>query len=373
MLALTAMQIKKLRELEESSFRQYCVRCGYNECEHAALLLSFAKQRVDAVIGSTSIDNVPDEQVRSLIRRMQDAENIFDLHHAESETRRLKNAILVSQLANELPISDDYVTGLCQRLGLVPPKTGLKDSVKALLEAVPIVSRWNLEFNAFATEFSLVDDDVPCVCIDQTLLSACNSFVRCTAPAALQFDGAVGARSPDRARESGSDPVFMERLQSVLLLALGRSNYSLSADVVNSRKTESTISLMVEGCVQAVWMHELGHLLRGHLEQDQSHSIEYEADQFAFSILLAQTSNESLNLWLTLGGIAMIVLIDIVEKIGRVTDSDSHPPGNRRIDAALNFLRKKNPRVGTAASRYVRSLAAACDPTLLKNWDVEPS
>jgi hypothetical protein len=67
MLALTATQRKKLRELEESSFRHYCVRCGYNEYEHAALLLSFAKQSFGAVIGSKSIDDIPDEQLRSHI------------------------------------------------------------------------------------------------------------------------------------------------------------------------------------------------------------------------------------------------------------------------------------------------------------------
>jgi hypothetical protein len=368
MLKLTTAQEVKIRWLQEMSFKRYCEVCGYDEHEHAALLFSLLKAKWNRVMQNAKVDILAHkEEVPALAILKQ--QNFLDMRRAEHEDRRLSYAATLANVAHHLPIAYEYTARLCGQLGLAKPTARRPQSIATLVESVPLLSSWELEFNAFMGGDSVIDG-LPCICIYEALLSACNVFIDCVAPAAIDFGIKSRARSMSDCRALGCQSTFIERLHTCLRLLLGESNYSFGAEAELDSKTNNTILAMTEGSVQAVWFHEFGHLLLGHLEQPESHKIEFEADKFALKVMAADGQNSPFLIWLGLGGITSLVLIHVIETIKCADEGRSHPSGRRRIEAAVDFWEEANPSLARAGRSYLQSLAAVCDPTLQQHWGV---
>ena len=367
MLSLTVTQQQKIRALNEDSFREYCETCGYHADEHAGDLLRIGKEQLEQALGGIKIEDVPNDERRSAISKMRSATDYFEFRTVEHERRRRAICATLTQFAPKLPITYDYVARLCQRLGLAEPSPTKPGSIAELIESVPIVSNWDFQFNASVA--SLVDY-IPCICISELLLTTCDSFLHRVAPLAIEFKEKARPAKIEDCAAMGQRPDFMDELYGCISMAMGKSNFVKRGAVETDQKTYSTVHVMVEASVQAVWYHEFGHLLQGHLEQLRSHQLEFEADCFAFQVLSQESRNKSLDVWLGLGGLAPLVIIDIIETISQSPESESHPSGRRRIGEALNVFKRVNPRLVQPAVDYLRSLAAVCAPTLDKHWGV---
>ncbi|WP_157088152.1 hypothetical protein [Bradyrhizobium jicamae] len=359
MLKLTPGQERTVRQIQEHSFRAYCKHAGYEEQEHAALLFSFARKKLDDILANVDLKDIDDDEQRQRLEAILKADNFLDLRQAEMEDRRKGYAKTLAAAADRLPIAYEYTAGLCEKFGLAKPEAERPSSIRGWVEAVPLLMSWDWEFNAFMGKATLIDD-LPCICIYESLLSACDAFLDCIAPVAINFGSKTRARPTSDCEAMGSESEFMERLHSCLRLLLGESNYGLASKDEIERKSRNTIMAMTEGSVQMVWFHEFGHLLLGHLEQPESHTIEFEADRFALSVIANDTAGKPLAVWPGLGSMTIFILLDIIETIEKHDETPSHPSAKRRIKAALDFWEKANPLVFTAARSFLPSVTATC-------------
>jgi hypothetical protein len=362
-LALTHMQRRKIREIQTRSFAAFCARCGYDETAHSKVLLGAAREKIRLLIGDVSLADMPDRSATHA-RELLAAKDFLSLRDADLEYHRLAYAEYICEVAHLLPIDYEYVRRLCQRLGLAESTPNNPELARELVEAVPLISNWDFAFQAFVTSRPLVDD-TPCICIYELLLAACDVFLHCVAPAAIAFGDKARPASVDRSRAIGSDGAFMQQLGSCIELALGRRNDVVPGDSEADPKAYFTVHAMVDGSIQAVWLHEFGHLLQGHLEQAECHRVEFEADRFAFTAMSAARDR---GLWHGLGGLTTLVLLHIMETATRRVEDHTHPSGSRRLAAALELVRSASPELYAVAGSYLPALAAACSPTLKKHW-----
>jgi|GEM_PF-5174788 len=371
MFTLTANQKEKIRALHDDSFSEYCDTCGYEPKEHAELLLRMARTKMEHILEGVDLNSLPQNEfgsrLRSAVHRMRAAKDFFEFRNVEHEERRHDTCAAILRLASELPIEYEYVEGLSRDLGLASAPES--DSVARLIEAVPIVSSWDFEFNAFVEGASLVDA-VPCICVYETLLSTCDSVLHRVVPLALDFDGGVKPAEINICKERGENPEFVEELRGCISMAMGEANFVKCGAVETDKMTYATVHVMVAASVQFVWYHEFGHLLQGHLMQPESHQLEFDADAFAFQIMACEPRDQSVDIWSALGSLTPLLIIDILETISQSPESQSHPKAKCRINRALKTLSTRNKRVIGPAIGYLRSLAAVCNPTLIKYWEV---
>ncbi len=371
-LSLTAHQKQRIRTLHDDSFQAYCATCGYEPDEHAELLLGMAKAKFEYILDGIDIKDIPTNlgsRLISAIVKMRAATDFFEFRNVEHEERRQYICAAITRLVPRLPIAYDYAARLCKDIGLVQPSLAKPASIAQLIESVPIISNWDFEFNAFVTGASLIDE-IPCICVYETLLSTCAAFLHCIVPFVLDFKEKAKLADIKDAEAMGKQPDFINELHDCITMAMGKTNFVKQGAVETEKNTYSTVHVMVEASVQFVWYHEFGHLLQGHLAQPQSNQLEFDADSFAFRIIAHEPKDQSLDIWFALGSLMPLVIIDILETVSQLHEAQSHPAAKLRIERGVHAFKTDNPRAVRPALGYLRSLAAVCNPTLKSHWGV---
>lgn len=365
MLTLSSRQRRKIEDYQQRSFEDYCARCGYEVDEHAALLLDLVRKKLDALFSEIALEDHPDS-----LKQMREASSVWEVKRIGWEIRRTQHVSVIMENAVHLPIDYDYLIALSDRVGLPQPDPQRPESIRDIVDAVPVICSWDWEFNAFVTPGPLVGDG-PCICIQEALLSVCEIFSAHIAPRVFEGGSKKGRLvSPKRVEELASQPALMLDIRDCLRLAMGKSNYSKQRAPAVENTITGTASAITEGAIAAVWYHEFGHLLRGHFGQHASHRVELEADECAFKLLAAQDPPK-LAVWSCLGGLLVLLVIELIAKARNQPEGTSHPSGRRRIETALRILADERHEIVAPVQAYLNAIANLCRPTLREYWGAE--
>src|SRR5262249_55024213 len=188
MHALTDAQRNKVRQLNDASFEQYCSARGYDLERHKAYLFAVARSKYAPLLEITDFKKIPSDPpyLRPALKAIADATEFFEIYRAHIEWRRQASAHRLAKFADNLPLSEDYVARLCRRLHLPEPAAGRAEAVLKLMQSIPLISCWDMEFNASVSSTSAVDG-LPCVSIYEMLLATSDIFLECVVPPSLEL------------------------------------------------------------------------------------------------------------------------------------------------------------------------------------------
>ena len=353
---------QKLLEISQKSFAAYCSRTRCSPDKRLKELLLISKQKLLIVLNGINLQEIPDIDFRNKASRILETNDFFELRSIEFESRRDDYCQKLKQFVPELPIDYGYIKNLSNELGIIKTSRKEYDLVVNLVSAVPIVPVWEMKFKArmvlFKPKKQLLNPLY--IRIDELLLSACDSFLHTVVPLAL---------FSSESNETESSEKFMSELYNCFELILGQSRMFKGSSPATS-KIKYTILKMVEGALQAVWFHELGHLLQGHLIEPSSHKIEYDADSFAFKILSREEQNMTLDILSILGGLTPFIIMDIIQLVNESVPSDTHPSAKERISHILKIIQVENPLAFKPSLKYLQSVAKVCNPTLSSRLNI---
>jgi hypothetical protein len=265
-----------------------------------------------------------------------------------------------------LPIDWRYIEALSAGLDLKIRKDDRPRWCAELLEGTPTVRLFELDFNAFATVHARLGNR-PCICMYDHLMFACYwvleflyAYVfRDRDPAAQGFRIPSG----EKLRERGRQPAFVDECVNYLKLLYRRKSPAFVPEGGTrfSRVSPQVFwhfSAAVAGACDFVWHHECAHLLMGHLEIGPCHQVEFEADDFAWSVIRATNYNgPALSPWYRIGAVSMLTLIAVLDLIAG-SDSATHPPGTARLSRIFARL---TPADGLDAFVVNRAILILCE------------
>jgi hypothetical protein len=363
------------------SFNNFCKLFGISPENHQKYLLEGAKSELlhfYKQIGRANNSNVND-----LIGEdpLLAAKSWFEFKETQSNIELDGIVSRIVELSDSLPIEHSYLSNISYGYGAPNYREGDKQSLLRLLRKVPHVSLYGLDFNAFVD--NTIENNIPFVGIYEQLITLSKLFIDLVIPIAMSDDGRgkIAPTTTSECLRRGSSTKFMESLKSCLDAARGNVPFAVyNEDILLSQSNPNmhlSFSFMVTGGLDWVRFHEYGHLLRGHLQQRQSHQLEYEADEFGF-ILIASESSQLLGidgkkdiLWLyVVGCFLVLLLLACMESIDDEKPSPTHPLAKQRIIKLLTLVDKAS---ALTLLDIIRSVNNACNPTLKKYWGVELS
>jgi len=229
---------------------------------------------------------------------------------------------------------------------------------------------FDLEFNSFIEERTLVDGVIPCISIYDQLTVASDVFIDLVFAAAMSIrSGRVVPTELERCREIGSRPSFQEEFRQCMHMVLGkcdRANLRYDNLLRSSPDTSFLFMVMSAGASRFAWYHEYGHLLMGHLAVGACPEVEFEADHFAWLLVNHQFGKtSSVAAWSCLGALALILVAGFLESASGVSQTRTHPPATSRIEALLATL---NERDRNGLQEYLNAAVAICSPALSRFW-----
>lgn len=369
MSTLTNNRNQKLREFEKASFSRFCLKHGYDEREYSEMIMDVVKSRVAASIADIDLRKLTDPWIRKHIETMQRATDYISMREQDNLASLRLYTQMISNHFRNLPINMHYVAALSKTLRLKEESDEAVATIK-LIEAVPLISNWDLEFNAFVTGESEFDG-LPGVCIYEVLLTSCQAFTSFVVPAVFDFEGRTAKLADTKKLELvANNAEFVDRLTGCLQFLLCEDADRRLAGEIGSYALQRILDLITTGSAGMVWLHEFGHLLQGHLRMPESHQIEFDADRFAFTLYAYEASTQPHGIWYFFGALATVFLLDILETVHRAKESKSHPLARSRMRAALEVLMEIAPAWEYTAYAYVCCLATVVNPTLQKRWAV---
>lgn len=375
---LTAKQRKRIADLERESFTRECQRMGIEPSQFEDFLLTISKKSIRQTIAQVSkanphVDcaelfaddpmlNAPDWWSFKAVQLNLDAQRVFEQ---------------IMSCAHRLPIDHAYVQRTALALGIIQKGQANSPMLLAFLQAIPRVCLYGLEFNAFVDP--TLDGTLPYVGVYEHLISSCEGFIELVLKYVLWHDSARDRAElvdRDECRRRGADRIFIDALSACLNYAAERQDAAIWDKRLSISTGEPQLQLplrmAVGGSVEFAWFHEYGHLLRGHIERPHSHQLEFEADEFAFMVLSLDqdggSDSETVSWWKVMGGLSLLFLLAILEKILGQGPSLSHPPGVERM--ASLFLHMTQ----SAAEFFVKYIICAnelCGATLKECWAID--
>ena len=343
--------------MERASFVRLCRASGTKPEDREKFLLELVHQQARQLIENGASN--PGSQILSMT-------NYWDVLHLATESDKNQIALEITSVADELPINYPYLEILAKSLGLVPPKPDSKQLLQEFLLAIPQVNLFDLEFNAFVTRDSSIEG-VPFICVYEQLLSTAPGLADVVLPALVSFrqDGSADPAPSSTIAHHAHNPDFMEACKSCFQMLFCQSDQAfVSAQVQSwsksSREDAARHGFVTLGAADIVWYHEYAHLLLGHLELPPAPRLEFEADNFAFLVLLLQQDRGTAQQWMCLGVVLLFFMLVVLDCWRGNAPSTSHPPA---IDRLRKFL-----RISDVYSSFAARLAALCNPTLEQSW-----
>ncbi|MCJ7761269.1 hypothetical protein MUP59_09055, partial [Candidatus Bathyarchaeota archaeon] len=265
-----------------------CRRVKRDPAEYEQLILTTTKSNLRELIAGHKSPELTEWHSRET-DELLNAPDFWTFKRIQKERETQDIIRHICKNMQTLPIAYSYMAGLCRQLNISMPRSEDSSSLNSFLDSIPVVILFDLTFNAFVEEKTLVDGVIPCVCMYELLITASDFFIDFTLAAAISFVSGM-ARSTEqwRCRELGAQPSFQEELKQCIDLVLGMS---VSVDLKYGDLLRSNpdmllpFMIMSAGASRFVWYHEYGHLLMGHLNVGACHEVEFAADRFAWFLM----------------------------------------------------------------------------------------
>lgn len=375
---LTATQEERIADLQRDSFNGACQDMGVNPSQFQDFLLMVSKEKIRRAIDQVSKANphvdagtvsandpllsAPDWWSFKGMQLTLDAQRVFD--HMMS-------------CADKLPIDHAYLQRTARALGISDQEHDDSQFLLCFLQAIPRVCLYGVKFNAFVDP--TLDGSLPYVGVYEHLISSCEAFLELVLKQVLWHDSARESAEfvdHDECGRRGTDRIFIEALSTCLNCAMQKRDAMLLDEGLALSTGEPQLQfplvMALGGSAEFAWYHEYGHLLRGHLERPSCQQLEFEADEFALMVLsLTQyggKASDVVSWWHVMGGVSVLLLLGIVEKILGQGPSMSHPLGVERIASFLSHMS------GSAAELFVRYICCTnevCRATLKHYWGLD--
>ncbi|HXU40299.1 MAG TPA: hypothetical protein VN937_28335 [Blastocatellia bacterium] len=370
-LRLTPKQRAAVSKLERDSFAEHCRRFNYSPAEHERSLLAQSKDELRVML---SIQNRGDKDLpQEVIEATRDylgAPDYWTYKRLQNRDEVMDAATDIAAIAPSLPINWPYVHNVAREYGIALPVAQQPDSIVSFVTSIPHIVFFGNEFDAFVTRLKMLDD-VPAVCMFEQLIASTTDFIDVVMMRVLvqKSESEVDIAEQERWDTIGKDAAFVENLGGAIDMILARrdwvshpSNFLLSR---SGPQMPLSASLMFMGAADFVRRHEYGHLLRGHLNQPQHPRIEFEADNFAMTVM-ASKELYGASFWYKAGAIAVIVMLMIGEAIDGPSPAGTHPHARDRLAALLSRDSDENLMLFGVA----QAILGICRPTLASTYGI---
>ena len=147
---LTSVGKRKLRNYEESSLRRFCQRQNLDEREYSERLLNVGKTKLDLVFTDQMIEEIDDPITRETLVAMKSASDYLSMREMDGVLHRQGFKKMIDFHFDVLPINCAYVHRLLASFE-IKARAGDREAVLFLIDAIPLTSSWDLEFNAYVT------------------------------------------------------------------------------------------------------------------------------------------------------------------------------------------------------------------------------
>jgi len=344
-LRLSDRQARHLAKLKKQSFHRYCEEHRYSPDEHEEFLLKLVKsdlRRIATAQGYDSYDQYPDD-MKSVIDSTDYWAVTCDAHKRRAS--QIAEEIVKSQ--DLLPINWDYVKNLADELEL--KYTDKDELIRNVITGLPHIPTFEVEFNAFVGKELLVDN-IPCVCVHESLPTASRSFIDVLSGGMFHFNpdrNGVELRNLSELIEISRDKKFMEVCKTCMEMIFGRSTGAVLYEKYLASLSTPELFLPVRTITTSahyfVWLHEYGHLLMGHLLREPCHEVEYEADNFAWRVVEAKAAgNPHQGPYLRFGAFSMLNIFQLIEIVQNSIESESHPTARKRIRRLIRLVKEED-------------------------------
>lgn len=370
-LQLNDRQLKELSRLERDSFTRLCFRLRRNPDEYQQLSLTMAQRNLREFINGHEYPEIASLHF-SETQELLNAPDFWTYKRLQKdrETRSIVRHICNNEHA--LPINYEYLSGLCNHLNISTIWSDDSGILCSFLDSIPVVILFDLSFNAFVEQRTLVDGAIPCVCMFDQLFVTSEVFIDFVLAAAISTtSGMAVPTNHSRCFEIGTQPAFQEELKQCIELVLGMSDrVDLIYDALLRSRPNMMLPFMImtHGAQRFVWYHEYGHLLMGHLPVGPCHKVEFAADLFGWFLLNHHFDPADIAaFWNFLGALVVMLLIALLEAILHVSESKTHPSARVRIRELLATLTEHDRNT---MLKFLDAVVSICNPTLARYWNV---
>jgi hypothetical protein len=247
-----------------------------------------------------------------------------------------------------------------------------KLKIKEYLESIPTLLSFDLKFNGFIKVNKKLNN-LAFVCVYQHLYKCLEVFID---NVALMACVEINSNVFDFAKDIPTNSVDFDKKVEQNLKNSFDMLFGINADAEMYETKTLTFSQRYPDLFNStiilserfVWYHEYGHLLLGHLRIGACHKIEFEADEFAFSVInkvTKESNNNQIVGWTIRGIILLFVLFEIIEKYHNINDSYSHPTSRERLNTIFKYIDKGTPDI------YLNNVVKICNPILRKYYKIE--
>lgn len=324
-LPLTETQMRQKLAMERQSFLHFCKDIGRNPVEFERLLLDIEQRRAREDRGGAFSLTV--EQCD----RLFSTSDYWEYWEWSGEcTRKNRIRFLVESAPREL-FCFDFLSDIATTLGLDSSFIRDDDALSLLLDAIPTLTIWGKEFQAFVSGASRFGG-IPHVCEYASLDMVLDVFVDVSGGGIFEISNDE-LTIRDASEIASHYPVDStpEVLKEVLNFARGAGDAVLwyDPDITFRSRFPSHLTLgqsMTFGAQEFVRSHEWGHFLMGHLLTGPCPKVEFEADLFATRTLSVREGNG-----LIVGAAFTVFLLAILEGIRRPEANKTHPPATQRL------------------------------------------
>lgn len=360
---LNRTQKRLLIAKERESFIRHCKRSGWNPKDVEKKLFENFRQRdseiVEGLRQGAKKNNFELEldSFNPLLRN----KNYWQYLHWQTDMKRRMITDWICEADMILPINYGYVSKIAKMMGLSGVSEENPDSLKNFLLNVPLMNLFDLEFNAFVSEDTIIDG-IPCVCVHTSLPELAefytNLFLCVLIPekvqSRMQLESDKAFNHKVKSRE------FVWSCVSGFLALLGATTELGMVPKYQFTKIHPQLTYefltSLHGSSGFVGLHEFGHLLMGHLEKIYDPSLELEADAFAAKTLVNKAKDWSTLQWIALGLAITFNILEMIEVLkywkekdadGRTTERnptilETHPKAEDRLAALENEIQGIN-------------------------------
>lgn len=373
------------RPMEMASLERYCELHGYNPRDYARACHEQQTLRARSVLEDYR-DRLAESgatEIRSHYERIAESADVWEA------TRLVMLAHIASVIDSivehreYLRLNWNYVARLADSIGIREPSNRHPERLRALLLSIPQMTLWGNDFGA--SIWSLPRLGIPVVIVNH-LLAATDLYLNVLATILFDVeDERVYQRTIDEIAARAEMLDVAEAMGAVLEIAVGRVQ-SATIDDTKLFNTlyphlNSMLSDLSSSAMDFVLYHEYAHVLFGHIELEPSHRLEYDADWFAATLSARTTgrapsahnadgATEGVSMQ-TLGMVAMLMLLIVIESAAGAPLARSHPMAAMRLFQLINMSESaERAKVVTVADAIQYALRPAMKTKGLETFGI---
>lgn len=233
------------------------------------------------------------------------------------------------------------------------------DDLYDFLFQIPFVYSYELDFNAFLEQES---SSLPVINFYYVLFFVLEHFAETIANIILKSDDDYQLVNLRNEEEIISDSEKPENLLTIIsCIKMIKGEVTVISRVKSSADSSQRIfSNLTVPAVNFVTLHEIGHLLLGHLTLPYHKELEYEADEFAghYLVILIESMEEKARLPAFIGMATLFILVYCKEKLIPANNQSKYPTAIERfVELAKCFKPEDRIKLADASNHAVVATA----------------